>query len=177
VGFADYFTPDFLEDHWVCEYHDGSAWRLLDAELSDAARRQFKIDFPTHDVPRDRFVSAGGAWIAARQGRLDPVRMGVSRVGVSGLWFAAASLLRDAAALTVQELLDWDYWGPARDFGPRTSISPSWMGRFDLLAADLAGEPVTLDQARRLVQDHPWAKPGASVLSYVDGRLKEVVVG
>jgi hypothetical protein len=29
VGFADYFTPDFWEDHWVCEYYDGGAWRLL----------------------------------------------------------------------------------------------------------------------------------------------------
>src|SRR5271163_3616472 len=28
VGFADYFTPDFGEDHWVCEWHDGTSWHL-----------------------------------------------------------------------------------------------------------------------------------------------------
>src|ERR1700722_16587012 len=23
VGFADYLAPDFWEDHWLCEWHDG----------------------------------------------------------------------------------------------------------------------------------------------------------
>jgi hypothetical protein len=27
VGFADYFTPGFAEDHWICEYRDGHIWR------------------------------------------------------------------------------------------------------------------------------------------------------
>ena len=39
AGFAAYFNPGFLEDHWVCEYWDGAAWRLLDAQLDEAAMR------------------------------------------------------------------------------------------------------------------------------------------
>ncbi len=30
VGFADYFTSDFAEDHWVCEYYDGAAWPSIE---------------------------------------------------------------------------------------------------------------------------------------------------
>ena len=37
-GFANYFTPNFYEDHWVCEYHRGDRWRLLDPELSERVR-------------------------------------------------------------------------------------------------------------------------------------------
>lgn len=63
VGFADYFTPDFWEDHWVCEYHDGAAWRLLDAELTANVRDRFGIGFDPADVSRDRFLTAGPAWL------------------------------------------------------------------------------------------------------------------
>ena len=38
VGFATYFTPGYLEDHWVCEYHPGDRWRLLDPELAPRVR-------------------------------------------------------------------------------------------------------------------------------------------
>ena len=50
VGFADYFAPGRWEDHWVCEYHDGTAWRLLDAELSSDVRRRFGIAFDPAEV-------------------------------------------------------------------------------------------------------------------------------
>ncbi len=57
VGFADYFTPHYLEDHWVCEYRDGHVWRLLDAELAPDIRSRYSIAFEAHDVPRQRFLS------------------------------------------------------------------------------------------------------------------------
>ena len=63
VGFANYFTPNFYEDHWVCEYHRGDRWRLLDPELSERVRAYFKVSFPPSDVPRDRFLTAGEAWL------------------------------------------------------------------------------------------------------------------
>src|SRR5881296_2904531 len=50
VGFANYFTPNFNEDHWVCEYHGGDRWRLLDPELSERVRAYFKIPFTPSDV-------------------------------------------------------------------------------------------------------------------------------
>ena len=62
VGFAAYFTPGLHEDHWVCEYHAGDRWRLLDAELSDRVRAHFGVDFDAADVP------ATSSWSPARPG-------------------------------------------------------------------------------------------------------------
>lgn len=38
VGFVDYFRKDRWEDHWLCEYRQDGAWRLLDAQLGRRAR-------------------------------------------------------------------------------------------------------------------------------------------
>ena len=79
VGFAVYFLSAFHEDHWVCEYADGDSWRLLDAEPGESAvARDYAIDFPPWDVPRDRFVTAGDAWGLLRVGAIDPDACGVS---------------------------------------------------------------------------------------------------
>ena len=79
VGFATYFVRDFHEDHWVCEYHDGRAWRLLDAELGEEViARHYAIDFAPWDVPRDRFRVAGDVGAAVRAGAVDAARCGVS---------------------------------------------------------------------------------------------------
>lgn len=110
VGFASYFKPGFGEDHWVCEFHDGARWRLLDAELDEATRARLGIAFDPADVPRTAFKSAGPAWKQLREGRLDGGALGVSAVGLRGAWFAAGSLLRDLAVLAGEEgVLPWDY--------------------------------------------------------------------
>src|SRR5262249_32072952 len=57
-GFATYFNPGHLEDHWVCEYWDGAAWHLLDAQLGDRSVHPIDVDFAPTDVPRDRFLDA-----------------------------------------------------------------------------------------------------------------------
>lgn len=108
VGFAAYFTPGFHEDHWVCEYHAGRRWRLLDAELSDRVRAHFGVGFDAADVPRDAFLVAGEAWARARHGVLDPGTCGVSAIGISGQQFLASSVVRDLAALNKREMLAWD---------------------------------------------------------------------
>jgi hypothetical protein len=174
VGFADYFTPGFWEDHWVCEYHDGAAWRLVDAELNEETRRRFAIAFDPADVPRDRFLAAGPAWRAMCHARLDPARAGVSVLGIAGLWFAAGSLLRDLAALAREETMPWDYWGPARGFRPGSDIPPEWFARLDRLADALATEPSDLDAAQAILAAHPWAAVTSSVLSFPDGKPVEL---
>jgi hypothetical protein len=109
-GFADYFTADFWEDHWVCEYQIDGDWRLLDVELTAEVRDRFGVAFDPTDVPRDRFLCAGPAWQGLRRGERDPAHFGVSVFGLTGLWFPAGSLLRDLAALTMEEMMAWDYW-------------------------------------------------------------------
>jgi hypothetical protein len=173
AGFATYFTPGWAEDHWVCEYYDGSAWKLLDAELGETTRRQLSIAFPAHDVPRTRFLSAGQAWLQARNGEVDPAKIGYREIGVRGLWFVAGSLLRELAALNMAEMQPWDVWGPTRDLGPDNPVADEWLSRFDALASSLADEPAQLTEAAQLIQRHPWAALGRSVLSY---RLEPVEV-
>jgi len=175
-GFADYFTPDFWEDHWVCEYRAGSHWRLLDAELTAEVRDRFGIAFDPNDVPRDRFLAAGPAWKALRRGEHDPARFGVSAFSLTGMWFPAGSLLRDLAALTMEEMMAWDYWGPARDFRPGAPISPEWLGPLDSLADALAREPAGYEAAQAILAAHPWAALTPTVLSFPEGQPVEVAL-
>jgi hypothetical protein len=176
VGFADYFTPGFAEDHWVCEYREGDAWRRLDAELSEGIRRSFAVSFLATDVPGERFVAAGPAWIKMRRGEGDPARFGVSALGLSGLWFAAGSLLRDLAALDMEEMMPWDLWGPARDFLPGTEISADRVHRLDALAEALAALDETDADPGPILADHAWAALEKSVLSFPQGQPIEVSV-
>ncbi len=113
VGFADYFTPDFYEDHWVCEWHDGTRWHLLDVECAARAAETWEHDFSPTDVPRSRFLFASDAWAATKDGSLDATRFGVSAIAIAGQRFIAASLMRDQAAMLKIELKPWDVWGPA----------------------------------------------------------------
>jgi hypothetical protein len=170
VGFAFYFTPGFGEDHWVCEWHDGSRWRLLDAELDEAPLTRLRIVFDPTDVPRTVFMAAGPAWRRLRTGELDGNALGVDAIGVRGAWFAAGSLLRDLAVLAREEaVLPWDYWGPARALGPGSELPLEWLPRLDTLAEALAAEPDGLAEAEALRQANPWAEPPRMVLSYPHG--------
>jgi len=174
VGFADYFTSEFWEDHWVCEYHDGSAWHLLDPELSPEVRQRFAISFDPADVPRDRFLAAGPTWQALRCGAQTPARFGVSAIGISGLWFAAGSLLRDLAALDCEETMPWDYWGPARDLRPDIPISADRLILLDALADALVAVDAAAEDAASVTAAYPWAALTPSVLSFPQGQPVEV---
>jgi hypothetical protein len=171
VGYADYFAPDCWEDHWVCEYRMADGWRLLDAELTAETRARFCIPFDPAEVPRGRFLTAGRAWQKLRRGDGDPARFGVSTLGIAGLWFVAGSLLRDLAALGGEEMMPWDYWGPAREFGSRHPIPAEWMDRLDDLADDLV--PLDPDPLAILAK-HPWAALTPTVLSFPEGKPIEV---
>jgi hypothetical protein len=176
VGFAGYFTPDFWEDHWVCEYRDGQSWKLLDAELTAEIRHRCGISFDPADVPRDRFLGVGPAWLALRRTERDPARFGVSPLRLSGLWFVAGSLLRDLAALIMEETVVWDFWGPSRDFRPGSEIAPDWLERLDSLAAALAHAPAGYDEARAVLAAHPWAGLTPTILSFPEGKPLEVAL-
>ena len=178
VGFATYFVRDFHEDHWVCEYHDGRAWRLLDAELGEEAiARHYAIDFAPWDVPRDRFLVAGEAWRAVRAGAVDAERCGVSFIpAVRGAWFVAGSVLRDLAALNGRELLPWDYWGLARDLRPGSGVAPRAAARVDEVAAVMAGAAPDWRALRMIYEAGDDLRVPATVLSFPGGAPLEVAV-
>lgn len=122
VGFANYFVPGFHDDHWITEYRHDSRWRLMDPELTQVVRRHFGVTFDPCDVPRDRFLTAGGAWLGVRCGRIEPATCGVSSIGIAGPWFVAGSVVRDLAALNKREMRPWDYWGISRGMRPGVSL-------------------------------------------------------
>ena len=95
--------------NWLCEYWEGDTWRLLDAELdNEAIAKEYALDFPPWDVPRDRFLTAGEAWRALRRGTIDGETCGVSFIpAITGPWFVGASILRDLAALTAGPAPEW----------------------------------------------------------------------
>ena len=176
VGFADYFAADFGQEHWACEYHDGGAWRLLDAELTSTVRQHYAIAFASSDVPPDRFLTAARAWQKLRRGEGDWARFGVSVLGLTGMWFVAASLLRDLAALKMEEMMPWDYWGPARNFRPGAEISPEWFAPLDHLADALARLDAGCEDAGSILAEHPWAALESSVLSFPHGKPVDVTI-
>ncbi len=120
-GFADYFRPDFWSDHWVCEYWHAKEqrWALADGQLDVPHRNELSIDFPIHDLPRQRFRCAHEAWRDCRNGG-DPDTYG--HLPDKGLWFIRVNLIRDLLAVNGREVSDWDGWRqmPAddRQLGP-----------------------------------------------------------
>jgi hypothetical protein len=175
AGFAAYFTPGFLEDHWVCEYRDGDRWRLLDAQLDDTAVRDFGISFPPWDVPRDQFIDGSAAWCRARAGEFDPARMGLSGLGLSGLWFAAGEVMLDVAALNKEEMLPWEKWSIGRELGPGATVPASWLAQFDAVARALEGAPAA-GLARRMYAEHDWLRVTPTVLSFASGAPVELTL-
>jgi hypothetical protein len=138
-GFGGYFGGEAFEDHWVCEYWDaGRGWLLADAQVDDAQRRLFGVDFDLMDVPRDRFLVAGDAWRLCRAGDADPARFGLSFLKEAGYWWIAGNLIRDVAALNNMELLPWDCWGAMP--GPDEPIDAERLALFDRLA-ELTRDP------------------------------------
>jgi hypothetical protein len=137
-GFADYLDPDRFDDHVVCEYWSAAQarWVRVDAQLDEAWCTLHRIEFDVFDVPRQRFVAAGDAWMLARSGRADPAQFGAD--GQRGLWFVAHELAKDVAALAKVEVLPWDTWGGL----PRSdrSLDAGRLAFFDRVAG-LARDP------------------------------------
>jgi hypothetical protein len=152
-GFGNYFPePDWHIDHWVAERWDGERWILSDAQMDPVQVAAFKLDFDPADVPRDRFVVAGQAWIAYREGRLDADKCGLPGIpGESGPWWIAANLVRDAAALSNMELLPWDVWGRMPE--PEDEIDADLTALFDALAAVTADPGTAADVRDRYAAD------------------------
>jgi hypothetical protein len=111
-GFADYLGAHW-EDHWVCEYWDGQTqrWLLSDAQLDEAITAKCRFEFDPVDVPRRAFMTAGEAWLACRDRKLDPDRFGHG--DVTGAWFIKINVIRDHYVLNGHETSAWDGWRAA----------------------------------------------------------------
>lgn len=165
-GFADYFVPGFHEDHWVTEYRaPGRGWLLADAQVAGdpAAGPRPRLGFDPLDVPRDRFLVAGAAWLACRSGAADPESFGVGLLKLAGLWFVRADLVRDLAALNKAEVLPWDVWGLAE--AADADLRDGDLRVLDAVAAaSVRGGPPA--ELRRLHLGNPGLRTPRSVRSH-----------
>jgi hypothetical protein len=144
-GFGNYFEPGWHIDHWVAEYWNGKRWVLSDAQMDPVLTKAIGLGFDPAEVPRDRFVVGGQAWIAYRAGELDPDKCGLTIPGEQGAWWIAANLIRDVAALSNMELLPWDVWGRMPE--PEDEITDDLTALLDDLAA-ITADPDTAADAR-----------------------------
>lgn len=170
MGAASYFRAGHWEDHWVCEYRAGKDWMVLDAQLGPRARAGMGISFDVTNVPLSGWRSAASIWRGIRAGEVDPALCGVSFAGISGAWFIAAAVLRDAAALAGIECLPWDYWGPGRSICAMREVAEETAHDIDALAAALDPAPASREEAVAVLDRFPWARPTPTILSFPEGR-------
>ncbi len=151
-GFGAFFNPPYFEDHVLCEYWNAAEarWVQVDAQLDAVWRGALKFEFDPLDVPRDQFLQTADAWIRCRSGRADPKKFGIFVGDLRGLWFIAASLVRDVAGLNRMEMLPWDCWGIMPH--PGQELDAGQLAFFDRLAA-LSAQPETSHKELRALYE------------------------
>ncbi len=153
-GFASYFTPGQMEDHWVCEcwVEEERRWARIDAQLDGAHCSHLSIGFDTTDLPADCFVSGVDAW---RRVRSDEDCAVWGKGEIRELWFIEVNLVRDVLWLLRADSSAWDTW---RTSPPACqTMTPDRLAAADNLAA----------WAHRAVRDPALEHPGNDVLEAV----------
>jgi hypothetical protein len=173
-GFGSYFNPPYFEDHWVCEYWNDRAarWVLVDTQFDEVWRAKLKIDHDILDVPRDRFLTAGDAWVKCRVGEADPAKFGIEFVKLRGLWYIAANLVRDLAALNKMEMLPWDMWGAQPK--PDEQLNDDQLAFFDRVAALTCDLDSSFDDLRRVYQSDDRLRVPPIVFNSLQNRSESV---
>jgi hypothetical protein len=171
-GFGSYFNSGSFEDHWVCEYWNAAAerWVRVDPQIDEVQRARLPIDFDLLDVPSDRFLVAGDAWVRCRTGEADPARFGI--FDMRGLWFIAGNLVRDLAALNNMEMLPWDVWGAMA--GPDESIGDERLELFDRLAALTRAPDHAFPELRELYESDGRLRVPSTVFNAVLNRPEAI---
>jgi hypothetical protein len=158
----------------VCEYWNSAKqrWMLADPQFDEAWRSSLKIDHDILDVPRDRFLIASDAWTQCRASKANPTRFGIFKGDLRGLWFIAANLVHDVAALNKTEMLRWDVWGAMPH--PNTPLKDDEMAFFDHLAA-LTREPdESFDELRKLYKGDGRLRVPATVFNALRSRQESL---
>jgi hypothetical protein len=167
-GFANYFAARKHVDHWVGEYWNAieGRWVLVDAHIDDRQCELFRVTFDRLDVPRDRFLVAGDAWRACRNGA-DPMTFGVAGTEMWGLVEVYGDLFQDLAALQNIELLPWGWYGLATD---KSGIGETAL--IDRLAGiSTSANAQALDELRTMIaEDGRLRPPGDDALKAIVSR-------
>lgn len=172
-GFGSYFVPGNFEDHWVAEYWntEQARWVRVDAQIDAFQHEKLQPDFDLLDVPHDRFVIAGDAWVQSRAGVHDPARFGFSFINMVGYWFIAGNIMRDFAALNNMEMLPWDVWGAMPD--PDKPLSEEQFAFFDRLAVLTRTPDACFEELRTLYEGDSGLRVPATVFNAILNREDE----
>jgi hypothetical protein len=171
-GFGRYFSPEYYEDHWICEYWEQSQgrWIQVDPQMDPFQQSTLHLDFSPLDILPGRFVVAGEAWLKCRSGEIDPMRCGIScdprKFGLEslyGLWFVRGQLLRDFAALNKVETVPFLVrlgkglsWHPWRLVGVNDQeLSPEDDELLDTIAVYSVQPDPHFEEIRSLYQSNP----------------------
>lgn len=107
LGFSDYLTPGWHQDHVIPEYWTGDRWRRFDPEFSSPIGM---LADPT-DIPQDQsFHTASRVWLGHRRGTLDVSTYGADPTipYLHGATYVHDCVIREVAFRFGHELLLWD---------------------------------------------------------------------
>ena len=169
-GFASYFEPGKMVDHWVVEAWDGVRWVQADTQLDALQASRIHPDFEPLETPRDRFVIAGEAWRQCRAGEADASAFGIMHM--TGLWFIGGNVVRDAASLAGVPMLPWDCWGAMP--GPDGVVTADQGAFLDRLAELTIDPDAHFDELQRLYRDDDRLRRPGQVLNAVRGQVEAV---
>ncbi len=174
-GFATYFDPDSLEDHYVCEYWDGARWVMADPQLDKQWLALLRFEGDPLDLTPDQFLNAGVVWQGIRTGAIDPDKVGIDFANLRGAWFAGGSVIRDLAALNKVELLPWDTWGAQPK--PGGVINGELNALLDRIAALTANVPDDISDIRSLYEGDLRVRVPASIFNAITLREERLAGG
>ena len=144
----------------------------VDPQLDAVWRGGLKFEFDPQDVPRDQFLQTADAWTLCRAGKADPAKFGIFVGDLRGLWFIAASLIRDVAALNKVEMLPWDCWGIMPH--PGQELDAGQLAFFDRLAELTSAPDASFSELRALCDKDDRVRVPATVFNAVLNRMESI---
>ena len=173
-GFASYFVPGKLEDHWVAEWWDEAAgrWKMVDAQLDATWQNRVGFDGDPFEIAEAEFVTAGHAWQAWRRGDLDAGTCGLTAIGEHGAHWIAGNLRLDLAALNKVEMLPWDVWGAVWE--PGDEPTGDLLACFDSVAALTADPDAHLSELRNRFASDDRLRMDGTVFNAARGEFETV---
>jgi hypothetical protein len=174
-GFAAYFQPGWLEDHWVAEYWDAATarWQMVDAQLDTTWCNQIGFVGDPFAISGTQFVTAGHAWQAWRRGELDAARCGLLSINDHGAHWIAGNLRLDLASLNKIEMLPWDVWGGG--WAPGTEPTADQIDLFDAVASLTVAPDAQLAELRNRYQSDDRLVMKGTVFNVLQGQVETVL--
>lgn len=171
-GFATYFTPEQVVDHWVVEYWNAAEgrWVWVDPQLDAFQVSNLKLEFNPQDIEPGHFLPGGQAWQMCRRGEADPDTFGI--FDMHGWAFIRGNVLRDLASLNKVELLPWDLWGGMLKRDEEMTEKDNAL--IDCAAAAALAVNENFDGMQQLYEKEEQLRTPQAIFSWVNNAMQQV---